>query len=190
MKLKYIVDPITGCHLWTGELSDNGYARFKRQGKWVKVHREMCKIHHGLASHQKALHTCDVRRCINPEHLYPGSHRDNVRDAVTRHRTICGEKHRSAKLTEQQVRAIITSKERGVDLAERFGVKPPIISKIRRGQKWQRVSGTLGATLPRKNGKITPEIRTAILRSSEPATALAVRYGISAGSVYLVRSKR
>ena len=87
---KYQVDE-NGCWLWTGNTKD-GYARIEQRfGKGnqvdIKVHRAMVTTQVGpLPPWLYACHPCDVRRCINPDHLYVGTHQENMREVVDRDR--------------------------------------------------------------------------------------------------------
>ena len=82
---KVIVDPITGCWLYQGGCFDDGYGAFWCEGKTQRAHRASMKLHgKELSEDQQALHTCDVSICINPDHLYAGSHQDNMDDLKIR----------------------------------------------------------------------------------------------------------
>jgi hypothetical protein len=81
--------PATGCWLWTGQTDKHGYGQYRlfAKDKWHKAHRESLKAFKqvnldGLG----ALHTCDNKTCVNPDHLYAGSQKDNVRDMINRGR--------------------------------------------------------------------------------------------------------
>lgn len=74
----------SGCWLWTGVIhSIWGYAYTAYRGYPKPVHRQMYKVTHGveLARDQYVCHTCDVRHCVNPDHLWLGSNSDNQKDS-------------------------------------------------------------------------------------------------------------
>lgn len=91
------------------------------------------------------LHHCDNPPCVNPSHLYVGTHANNAADRAERHR---GKEHRqrgeandNAKLTEADVRAIIVELQRiprrsQIAIAEQFGIKQPQVSRIMRRENW------------------------------------------------------
>jgi hypothetical protein len=81
-------------------------------------------------------HKCDVPGCVNPDHLYAGTYKDNMRDAAERNR--ChrvkwpkGERHPTARLSDADVETIRTSAEKNTVLAERYGVHRQYISRIK-----------------------------------------------------------
>lgn len=80
-----------GCWLWRGPLK-NGYGLFTvfRNGKskTLLAHRISLEMKIGSLDGPRVLacHTCDVRKCVNPNHLFPGSHQDNARDMVAKGR--------------------------------------------------------------------------------------------------------
>lgn len=87
------------------------------------------------------LHKCDVRRCINPEHLFLGKNADNIADKVAknRQRAAQGEANRHAVLTEEDVRAIRASSASQKWLARAYGVSVTHMSNIRTRKKWAHI---------------------------------------------------
>lgn len=75
------VNPETECWEWTGPLLHNGYGRFHINGKQVKAHRASYEEHKGpIPEGLLVCHACDNRKCINPEHLWLGTAKDNAVD--------------------------------------------------------------------------------------------------------------
>lgn len=75
------------CLLWEGPRGKDGYGLVKHNGKLRRVHRYCYELAIGsIPSGMYVCHKCDVPLCINPEHLFIGTARDNARDAVIKRR--------------------------------------------------------------------------------------------------------
>lgn len=79
------------CWLFEGALDQNGHGNVRvfRNGKWscTKAHRVSFEVHHGAISVGEVIrHTCDVRACVNPDHLVAGTQYQNVHDMIDRNR--------------------------------------------------------------------------------------------------------
>lgn len=73
------IDPVTGCWLWTGATNGRaGYGLIYVEGKNRLVHRVSYEEHVGPIEKETLDHLCRVRRCFNPEHLEPATHRENT----------------------------------------------------------------------------------------------------------------
>lgn len=120
--------PIAGCWLYCGPLNNQGYGTF---GGRELAHRYSYELHKGkIPTGLHILHTCDVRSCVNPEHLYAGTEGHNRRDALIRDRLSV------AKLTTAQVQAIRLSNKSLITLAHEYKVGWLAISRIRKGKTW------------------------------------------------------
>lgn len=128
------------CWAWTGVLNNCGRATFWVPDRMYVASRIMYKLHHGVdPGSKKVCHTCDNPACVNPEHLWLGTQRDNVADCVTKGRQtrLAGGRNPQARLTVRQVKKIRLSTEKSGELAERFGVTPSQIWRIRSGKQWK-----------------------------------------------------
>lgn len=80
-------------------------------------------------------HSCDNRLCVNPDHLFLGTHQDNVSDCVNKGRFIIpsGVKNHMAKLTAPQVAEVRMNKEKltNAELGLKYGLDPAAISRIK-----------------------------------------------------------
>jgi len=93
--LSHIYKSDSGSWLWTAS-TISGYGNFTADGTTVAAHRYSWVFHHGgIPEGLWVLHKCDVKRCVNPDHLYLGTHKDNTEDAVRRGRVATGDRHRS-----------------------------------------------------------------------------------------------
>jgi hypothetical protein len=87
-------------------------------------------------------HTCDSPPCVNPDHLFLGTHADNLADMAAKGRSCHGIKHRAAKLTEDDVRSIYDLGGAGMTLmaiADKFGITESNVHYILSGKSWRRL---------------------------------------------------
>ena len=133
----YIVDNC-GCHICNSHgTAGTGYPRINIGGRPMRLSRVVYQSEVGkLTDGQVIRHTCDNPLCINPAHLIPGTHADNVLDRVARNRSAKGERNGRAKLTEKQVRDILASTNATESLARQYNVSPKLIYLIRRRKCW------------------------------------------------------
>lgn len=76
------------CWVWKAVCNSWGYGCFKVNGKMVLAHRHSWEMANGpIPTNKKILHKCDNTRCVRPEHLFIGTHLDNMRDASMKGRT-------------------------------------------------------------------------------------------------------
>jgi hypothetical protein len=144
------------CWIWQGYVAPSGYGVFAyAKGKAGKAHRIAYVLTHGpVPAELKVCHTCDVRACCNPGHLWIGTDADNAADRAAKGRTVHqfgagyagprphGESHGSAKLTEEIARQILSRTDKGADLAREFGVSQTCISRLRTGRTWPHLRAT------------------------------------------------
>jgi len=138
------------CWLWKGALAavgpdGDGYGHLAYQGKHYGAHRLAYELFVGpIPQGLQVCHTCDVRRCVNPAHLFLGTMKDNMADCSAKGRMHNGEANGIAKLTEDAVRAIRAeyTGRRGelTEFGRRFGVSDGAIRFVVRGQTWDHVA--------------------------------------------------
>lgn len=129
-----------GCWGWMGALS-HGYAVMRistpvrRQAKAARVSWE---IHSGPIPEGKIIcHRCDNPKCVNPAHLYLGTHTENMRDMVDRGRSTRGKRHPMVKLVASQVRAIRKDTRLCREIAADYGINPSHVGLIRSRKTWR-----------------------------------------------------
>ena len=129
-----------GCWLWQRYLNSWGYGRTVLGSKSWLVHRLAYTLTNGVVPEgQYVLHRCDVRRCVNPEHLFLGTLADNAHDRDRKGRTQKGATHYRAKINGMQVLAIRASSKSDRKIAEDFGISPTQVRGIRAGKYWKHV---------------------------------------------------
>lgn len=80
-----IEDINTGCYVWRRTKFENGYGRYRDK----RAHRVAWELVNGGIPYEKlVLHKCDNRPCVNPEHLFIGTQKDNMRDMIAKNRKV------------------------------------------------------------------------------------------------------
>lgn len=138
-----IPEPNSGCWIWDGATQWNGYGAIAKGGRTVSAHRAHYEFIHKvtLAREIDVCHRCDNRSCVNPDHLFAGTRRENMQDCAKKGRIkvpeLAGHKSPSAKLTVDQVRAIRRDSRSNRALGRVYGVDKGTISNIRKGLTWR-----------------------------------------------------
>lgn len=135
------------CWLWTASLmmKRGGYGQLRDGLSTLKAHRVAWELARGpVPTELFVCHRCDTPRCVNPAHLFVGTHLDNMRDCVAKGRNTNpvqrGEDSGTAKLTAVRVREIRA--RRGIPsrtLAAKYGVTPNTIRDVRSRRTWRHI---------------------------------------------------
>ena len=132
--------PESGCWLWDKCVDNKGYGLFHFGGRTRRAHRVSYELYkEDIPKGKHVLHKCDTPSCVNPDHLYIGTNDDNVQDKVRKGRSLIGIKNPSAKLTEDDVRAIRKDHRPQRELAKIYSVDQALIQRIRAGKLWRHV---------------------------------------------------
>lgn len=137
----------SGCWEWNAGLVDTGYGAFSFRGKNIPSHRFSYMAYVGQIRNKLFVcHTCDNRKCVNPSHLFLGTHTDNMRDKTLKGRgnQPKGESVWLAKLTEAEVSKMrtlyLTKRYTQKKLSEMFGIAQQNISLAVRGKTWAHIT--------------------------------------------------
>lgn len=139
----------SGCWEWQNRREKNGYGRTSYRRRKIGSHVLSYRLHRGdVAPGLFVCHTCDNRPCCNPDHLFLGTHQDNVADMVAKGRQFhpIGERHTQSRLTTSAVIVIrdlcISSSLTQNEIAGLFGVSRTAISAIATGKNWKHLLPT------------------------------------------------
>ncbi|UOF80472.1 endonuclease [Caudoviricetes sp.] len=133
------------CWTWNASCRPDGYGQWRRaDGKIELAHRASWRLFRTeIPAGAHILHKCDNPSCVNPTHLFLGSHADNMRDMWGKGRArpgrSMGEKHGMAKLTAEIVQEIRSSGESGVELARKFGLAATTVCDVRKRRTWKHI---------------------------------------------------
>lgn len=147
--MRHIFQDYSGCWLWTAFVNKaTGYGKFRLgtvpSDPQLGARRAAYMIFRGEPGGLCVLHTCDVRHCVNPAHLFLGTNKENTHDMMAKNRHSYGEKRPLAKLTVDSVAAILADKRTHQAIADDHGVCRATITHIKRGKTWKHVSRSHG----------------------------------------------
>ena len=140
------VDTSGDCWEWTASKSTAGYGQISRVGKRgpAQAHRVSYELHNGeIPDGLFICHKCDNRGCVNPDHLFAGTPKDNSQDMLKKGRRfqpkVDGMNSSHSKLTNEQVRYIRASGATQTNLAKVFGVTQAAVWYIKARRTYRNV---------------------------------------------------
>lgn len=143
------VDKTGECWLWLGKLDKDGYGQFAvtvagtNTQRHVRAHRFAYESAFGSCGAPVLRHACDNPRCVRPDHLVPGTQRENRADAVARGREPWGELKPNATLSIDAVetaKSMIASGMTVAHAARALGVRYRTLWQAVRGKTWRRIA--------------------------------------------------
>lgn len=141
-----IPEPNSGCWIWLNAVTRNGYGAVRIENRTTRAHRLCYEVSRRvkLDRHIDVCHSCDVRCCVNPDHLFEGTRTDNMRDCANKGRIripgFKGEQAPASVLTESQVLAIrATSGKSQRSLGREYGVDKGTIACIIHRKTWRHI---------------------------------------------------
>lgn len=152
-----IPEPNSGCWLWTGYVNSDGYGR----AIWHKKVRGAHRISYELACSpvpdgMVVMHKCDVRCCVNPDHLTVGTQAQNIEDATrkgrmsspTKGKWWLGKKRSESQkiqlslsrspLVLTQIRAILSDPRPNSVIAAEYGIHRTAVYRIKSGASFSK----------------------------------------------------
>jgi hypothetical protein len=133
------------CHLWTGTTYKNTrYGYLRAGGRLIKAHRLAYELAYGpIPDGKMVLHKCDVRRCVNPAHLFLGTHKENMADMAAKGRAAKGDDNAMRRIPYRLNREVadiirlrLYSGESIYEVAPDYDVSPTMIYRIKKGIAW------------------------------------------------------
>lgn len=191
-RFKRLVDQVTisptGCWLWPGK-PHYGYGVFGTREGQYRAHRVSYTVHVGpVPPNLMVCHKCDIRLCINPDHMFLGTGLDNIRDCLSKgrgperrynppisgHRAPRGEASPKAKMTEADVVAIRMScgSKSDDELAVTYGVSSSSVRHARTGRSWKHIP-----IVAAQRVAASVEVPDGLISAKEVGRELALREG-------------
>ncbi|QIX21393.1 hypothetical protein FOB41_09705 [Agrobacterium pusense] len=187
------------CLEWQGYIQNSGYGVLERRigGKRIKVlaHRFAAKYIAGLEVDDICTcHKCDNRRCVDENHLFAGTHKENMQDAVAKGRQAKGGDLPHTKLNEEQVHLIREDDRDYETVATAYSVPSSTVSNIKNLIEWSHVpvrgsifksgAGDRIAGEAHYCAKLDEAKVIRIRTSTEPLGKLAVEFGVAYNTVH------
>ena len=131
----YVPEPNTGCWLWLRGINSDGYPLVRIDGQSYRVARLVYEIFKGpIPPNIYVCHQCDVRLCINPDHLFLGPAKENYDDMVVKGRKAKFD-YAFARLAPKDVADIRQLREEGqrvAAIAKQYNISQSYVSMITR----------------------------------------------------------
>lgn len=145
------VDEISKCWNWMKARNGDGYGYVWHEGKMERASRaSFIAFVSPIPEGKLVLHKCDNRACINPDHLFLGSHMDNAKDRDLKQRQAKGDTHPNAKLTSETVAnykalrlaaSYFIGQRKGTRLAREIsGIPKTTAEHIDIGRRWKNIA--------------------------------------------------
>ncbi|MBV8666706.1 MAG: HNH endonuclease [Burkholderiaceae bacterium] len=137
----------SGCWQWVGAKKPTGYGNFYMNSRYMGAHCASYLLFSGEIQEGKFVcHKCDNPSCVNPEHLFLGSPKENMRDMMSKGRAIGiaqgEEAHPESKLTAKnvvEIRQLRAGGETLKNIGARFGITESNVHYIVTGKTWCHV---------------------------------------------------
>jgi len=133
-----------GCLIWIGKKNKEGYGEIQHEEKLWKIHRLFWTIWFGaIPDGIEVCHRCDNPSCVRLDHLFLGTHAENMQDMARKGRgrypNTKGEAHGAAKLSNAIVVAIRNDGRTQQEIADDVGISQSLVSQIKRRKIWRHL---------------------------------------------------
>ncbi len=134
-RLMHYVNKTDTCWLWTGSCDIKGYGKTNIGSKVMSAHRAFYETFIGPINDMFVCHSCDIPSCVNPDHLWLGTHEDNMRDMHSKGRIY-------TKLSPYQITKIRKMWEEGIcgkELCKKYNIVSGHLSNIVNRKIWKHI---------------------------------------------------
>ncbi len=147
--IAYQINNINGCWEWIKTLNLWGYGKItyrdNKKSKEISAHRLSYILNIGKLPKKKlVLHKCDNRKCVNPQHLYLGTQKDNMNDMINKKRAVIlkGSQAPWSKLNENdviEIKKLLITNLSQYKIGKLFNVSRSAILNIKNGSNWKHI---------------------------------------------------
>ena len=135
--------PESGCWIWMGCFDKDGYGRIRKKysKSLIRAHRWSWELFNGKIPHGLwVLHKCDTPSCVNPYHLFLGTHTDNMRDCAKKKRfNQVGSNNRATHLTDEDIIKIREDKRMYKFIGKDYNLAVSTICCIKKRRNWGHI---------------------------------------------------
>lgn len=119
----------SGCHEWQASFHKDGYGKFQTEGKAALAHRVAYRLFKQNPESLCVLHRCDNRKCVNVEHLFLGTAKDNIADMDQKKRR--GTKSKLTYANVDVIKNLLQDRYTQQYIAEKFNIDQTTVSRIK-----------------------------------------------------------
>lgn len=158
------VQKTDGCWIWIGSIDKRGYGTItigkgESQKTW-RAHRLSLFLHGNTPPDEKfVLHRCDNPKCVNPDHLFFGTAKDNSDDMIRKGRNLTGEDLPQSKLNWKKVNQMRSCKSRPRGwqrkFAQKFQISESVVSEIVSYKMWIPKAPAVASGLPFQSNQLS-----------------------------------
>lgn len=180
-----------GCIEYTGALMNKGYGDIYNTAKkrYERVHRIIWEHHYGpIPKGLFICHRCDNRKCVNINHLFMGTHQDNMDDMVSKNRQAKGIQSGPGKLCEDDIHRIRSDIRKYYEIAKDYDVCRSMIGRIKLRKTWEWLPIGPDGVCCKGPGKLTKEEVKAVIRSDKTNQELANKYCVHVLTIQNIRN--